>query len=94
MTYLLINGCGCRYLILQVVGACCIPDLLHYRHCLLGRHIPRVSGLTDKSHICCNKCMPEPQRVDPSWKIFTPRFFTTFGNRGSADDMDLLIAKS
>jgi hypothetical protein len=92
MTYLLINGCGCRYLIL--VGACRVPDLLHYRHCLLGRHIPRVDSLTDKGHICCNKCTSEPQRVDPGWKLFTPYFFTTFGNRGSADDNDILIAKS
>jgi len=52
-----------------------IPDLLHYKDCLLGWHIPRVCGLANKGHIHCDKCILEPGLINPAWKLPILRLF-------------------
>src|ERR1700734_2589447 len=72
----MINGSGCRYLILVDTG--CIPNFLHYLDRLLDGDIPRISGFTDECHVGCDKLMSEPMCFNPVWKLLISGFFGRF----------------
>ena len=70
--YFLINCAGHHYFIL--IGTHCIPNFLHDFDCLLDGDVLRISSLTNKYHVGCDKFMSESKWFNPVWKLLIGRF--------------------